>query len=65
MLDGAVFNAKHLLDRYFAGCMVFALYARARWSDMSNINTLDFDFVTKDGRRFGFVEARNSTHQWS
>ena len=56
-------HAQHVLDRYHAGCMLFAPYSRARWSDMSNISALDFDYVETDLGVYEFAEARTRVQQ--
>lgn len=48
---------KSVVDRHVAGCFLYMVYARARFSDMMNISKLSFDFVEKDGQQTGFIEA--------
>jgi hypothetical protein len=51
------------VDKYYLGCILFALYARCRWSDMADIFSLDFDFMFRKNRITGFVEARTREHK--
>ena len=44
-------------DVYFVGCWLFALYARARWSDMRYIHKAQLDKSDVDGGVFGFFEC--------
>lgn len=42
-------------DRHAAGCFLFMVYARTRFSDMLNVGRLDFE-AGEDGK--GYIEAR-------
>ena len=56
-------NSKYVLDRYYIGCILFALYSRSRWSDMSNLATFEFDVIDTSNEPFGFVEGRSRIHK--
>ena len=56
-------NSKYVLDRYYIGCILFALYSRSRWSDMSNLATFEFDVIDTSNGPFGFVEGRSRIHK--
>ena len=55
----------NLYDRYFLGCLLFALYARARWGDLASMHSLEFDFVETSEGPYGFVEGRTRIHKTS
>ena len=57
-LETMVFSSRNLLDRYFAGCMLLALFSRARWSDLSSMQSFGFGTMETDNGPFGFVEGR-------
>ena len=50
-------NGEDPMDRYYAGCLVFVVLSRSRWSDISRLDRLDFDLREVNGRLFGFVES--------
>ena len=64
-LEAMVFSLHTLLDRYFAGCMLSALFSRARWSDLSPMQSFGFDIMETDDGPFGFVEGRTRIHKTS
>eukprot|EP00435_Cladocopium_sp_Y103_P059351 s1613_g21.t1 len=64
-LEDMVANASNVLDKYFAGCMLFALYSRARWSDLASMQSLFYDVVDTHEGPFGFIEARTRIHKTS
>ena len=45
LLETKLQTEGNLYDRYFLGCLLFALYARARWGDLASMHSLDFDIV--------------------
>ena len=45
-------------DRHFVGCILFMVYARARFSDMMNVCELVIEAFELDGKRDGFAEAK-------
>eukprot|EP00435_Cladocopium_sp_Y103_P053343 s286_g17.t1 len=52
-------------DRYYIGCLLFACYARARWSDLAYMQSFFYDTIEKDGMNYGYVEARTRVHKTS
>ena len=44
-------------DRHAAGCFLFMVYARARFSDMLNVGKLEFDSNSSGTGSRGYVEA--------
>eukprot|EP00435_Cladocopium_sp_Y103_P075650 s8_g61.t1 len=65
MLEEKVRTSASMYDRYFIGCMLFALYSRARWGDMSSMQSLEFDVIQIGGEPHGFVEGRTRIHKTS
>ena len=51
------FANKSLPDRHAAGCFLFMLFARARFSDMMNVTSLKMEAVRIDGTKVGFLET--------
>ena len=64
-LEAMVHTSRCLLDKYFAGCLLFALFSRARWSDLSSMQSFGFDVMETDSGPFGFVEGRTRIHKTS
>ena len=64
-LEAIVHTSRCLLDKYFAGCLLFALFSRARWSDLSSMQSFGFDVMETDSGPFGFVEDRTRIHKTS
>lgn len=57
-------SGKGDVDRYFAGCFLFMVFARARFSDMQNVSKLQLEVVQGQGFYYGYVEtevARSET----
>ena len=55
---------KSVVDRRVAGCFLFMIFGRARYSDMMNVSKLQFDYVEDNGSFKGYVEtevARSKT----
>eukprot|EP00435_Cladocopium_sp_Y103_P060835 s17_g22.t1 len=52
-------------DRYFIGCLLFACYSRARWSDLAHMQSFFYDTIEKEGTSYGYVEARTRVHKTS
>ena len=61
-LEELVETAPTLLDRYFVGCLLFALYARC-WSDLRYVENLEFDILARSHDVYGFVESRTRIHK--
>ena len=62
-LENKVYDLPNAVDRYMVGCILYAVYARCRWSDLHSIHSIEFDVIdTKDGK-FGFVEVRSRAHK--
>lgn len=46
-----------VFDRYIAGCILFAIYSRSRWSDLAFLSDLALDTTETELGRVGFVEG--------
>eukprot|EP00435_Cladocopium_sp_Y103_P044719 s1782_g12.t1 len=65
LLEDKLRTSTNLYDRYFIGCMLFALYSRARWGDMSSMQSLELDVIQVGDGPFGFIEAKTRIHKTS
>ena len=55
---------KSIVDRHVAGCFLFMVFARARFSDMMNVGKLSFEIVKEGSDYKGYIEtevARSKT----
>ena len=52
-LENLVVNGEDPMDRDYAGCLFFVVLSRSRWSDISQLDRLDFDFREVSGRAVG------------
>lgn len=43
ILEKQLETAKYALDRYYVGCLLFALYSRSSCSDMANLATFELE----------------------
>jgi hypothetical protein len=57
-LENLMTQQLEAVDHYYLGCILFALFARCRWSDLACVESLEFDFMFRKGRITGFAEAR-------
>lgn len=64
-LESLLTTLTNKYDRYFVGRLLFCLYSRSRWSDMSNIQKFYFDVIETEDGPFGFVEAFTRIHKTS
>ena len=65
LLEKKLRTAPNIYDRYFIGCMLFALYSRARWGDMASMQSLELDVIKVHDGHFGFWEGRTRIHKTS
>ena len=49
-------KGRSLPDRHAAGCFLFMVFARARFSDMMNVGKLEFDLSSSDKGTRGYVD---------
>ncbi|CAL1134654.1 unnamed protein product [Cladocopium goreaui] len=47
----------NIFDRYIAGCILFAIYSRSRWSDLAFLSDLTLDTTETELGLVGFVEG--------
>ena len=47
----------NIFDRYIAGCILFAIYSRSRWSDLAFLSDLSLDTAETELGLVGFVEG--------
>lgn len=47
----------NVFDRYIAGCILFAIYSRSRWSDLAFLSDLCLDTAETELGLVGFVEG--------
>ena len=64
-LEQFMVDSKVVEDVYIVCCCLFALYARARWSDIRYIHQASIDKSQIDGEIFGFVECTTRYHKTS
>ena len=54
LLEKRLATSSNLLDKYFSGCILFAIYSRSRWADMNNLDRVFFDVMDTASGPFGF-----------
>eukprot|EP00438_Fugacium_kawagutii_P031214 Skav220809 [mRNA] locus=scaffold150:475959:477851:+ [translate_table: standard] len=64
-LEWMVIKWDNPVDAYYVGCLLFALYSRARWSDMAHMQFFFFDVIETSQGPFGFIEAKTRLHKTS
>eukprot|EP00438_Fugacium_kawagutii_P020059 Skav201039 [mRNA] locus=scaffold3386:228678:230729:+ [translate_table: standard] len=64
-LEWMVIKWDNPVEAYYVGCLLFALYSRARWSDMAHMQFFFFDVIETSEGPFGFVEAKTRLHKTS
>ena len=52
-----------LFDRYAAGALLFAIYARCRWSDLRSVHNCELDVDVSDNKMVGFVSFNTFSHK--
>ena len=62
-LENKVYDLPNIVDRYMVGCILYAVYARCRWSDLRSIHSIEFDVIDTTDGKFGFVEVRSRVHK--
>jgi len=65
LLEKRLTTSSSILDKYFTGCLLYAIYTRSRWADMGNIDRPFFDAMETEDGPFGFVEAGTRIHKTS
>ena len=63
-LEDFLSNERNLVvDRFAAGCFLFALYSRSRWSDLRCVYSYTADIVEMEGRITGYLEYKTRSHK--
>ena len=63
-LEGFLSNERNLIvDRFAAGCFLFALYSRSRWSDLRCVYSHTADIVEIEGKITGYLEYKTRNHK--
>ena len=57
-LERRVLETSSPLECYYCGCLLFAVFARCRWSDLACLDSLEFDYRVFETGIYGFVEGR-------
>ena len=52
-----------IIDRFAAGCFLFPLFSRSRWSDLRCVYGHASDIVEIEGRIAGYVEYKTRSHK--
>jgi len=63
-LEEFLSNERNLIvDRFAAGCFLFALYSRSRWSDLRCVYSHTADIVEIEGKITGYLEYKTRNHK--
>ena len=63
-LEEFLSNERNLIvDRFAAGCFLFALYSRSRWSDLRCVYSYTADIVEIEGKITGYLEYKTRSHK--
>ena len=63
-LETFLANEKNLVvDRFAAGCFLFALFSRSRWSDLRCVYGHVADIVEMEGKIMGYLEYKTRSHK--
>ena len=63
-LEEFLSNERNLIvDRFAAGCFLFALYSRSRWSDLRCVYSHTADIVAIEGKITGYLEYKTRNHK--
>ena len=58
-LEDFLSNERNLIvDRFAAGCFLFALYSRSRWSDLRCVYSYTADILEMEGKITGYLEYK-------
>ena len=52
-----------IVDRFAAGCFLFALYSRSRWSDLRCVYNYTTDIIEIEGKITGYLEYKTRSHK--
>ena len=63
-LENFLANEKNLIvDRFAAGCFLFALFSRSRWSDLRCVYGYTADTLEVEGKITGYLEYETRSHK--
>ena len=63
-LESFLSNEKNLIvDRFDAGCFLFALFSRSRWSDLRCVYGYAPDILEVEGKITGYLEYKTRSHK--
>ena len=63
-LEDFLSNERNLIvDRFAAGCFLFALYSRSRWSDLRCVYCYTADILEIEGKITGYLEYKTRSHK--
>ena len=63
-LEDFLSNERNLIvDRFAAGCFLFALYSRSRWSDLRCVYCYTADILELEGKITGYLEYKTRSHK--
>ena len=51
------------MDRFAAGCFLFALFSRSRWSDLKCVYGYTADILEVEGKISGYLEYKTRSHK--
>lgn len=51
------------VDKYFVGCILFAIFSRSRWSDLKFVDELWVDKQIYKGLLVGYIESKTKYHK--
>lgn len=63
LMERFVCNDKNPGDVYLAGCCLFAIFSRSRWSDLQFLEQFWIDRIIMEGTPRGFVEGTAGMHK--
>ena len=64
-LERFVTSDQDIGDIYIAGCCLFALFSRCRWSDLRYLDSIIDDRTVTGGELYGFLESSTALHKTS
>ena len=65
MLERFMESSRSAGDLYVAGCCLFAIFSRSRWSDLKYMHKISVDRFAVDSEPYGFVEGTTKFHKTS
>eukprot|EP00438_Fugacium_kawagutii_P018543 Skav204348 [mRNA] locus=scaffold3936:105494:108589:+ [translate_table: standard] len=50
-------------DKYYVGCILYAIFSRSRWSDFASVDELELDVSQTELGPYGFIEGCTRVHK--